>query len=206
MISADQGFIPWCFPYLESCSSISATGRYGTAYFIFKAMMIPASMMMILYWMLSYRWLLSMRDEYRRIDRSILVIGVIAAIFLILYTIALGAGADYFRVLRRTGVTIYFTFTYLAQFLLTYRLGSLINADKSQPIRLLLNYTVLMIGLATVFLDLVLANYEIYEDAFEWVLALLIHLYFLATWSSWRLTNFPLSLWYLTGNKKGAQT
>lgn len=191
-VSADQGYVPWCFIYTESCSSISATGRHGSAYFIFKGMMIPAAMIMILYWILSYQWLIALGDKHRLADRSMLILGVIAAVFLILYVIALGAGSDYFRLQRKVGVTIYFTFTYLAQLLLTYRSGILIAVDKSRTIQLFLNYSVLAIGISTLFLDLLLDKYEDYEDAFEWNMALLIHLYFLVNWYSWRFTNFRL--------------
>ena len=34
LISAAQGYVPWCIPYIDSCTSISATGRHGIAFFL----------------------------------------------------------------------------------------------------------------------------------------------------------------------------
>jgi len=52
LVSALQGHVPWCFPYFESCTSISATGRHGAAYFLFKGTMIPAAMLLMAFWFL----------------------------------------------------------------------------------------------------------------------------------------------------------
>ena len=50
--------------------------------------------------------------------------------------------------------------------------------------------TTLSIGVTTLVLDAVIDNYDDYEDAFEWILALLVHLYFLVivvTWKGFRV-------------------
>jgi hypothetical protein len=51
------GLMPWCIPYIDSCTSISATGREPPAFFVFKALMIPAAMLLMAYWLLNARWL-----------------------------------------------------------------------------------------------------------------------------------------------------
>ena len=48
LISATVGHIPLCFPYWEGCTSISAAGRYGLMYFMFKGTMIPAGALVCL--------------------------------------------------------------------------------------------------------------------------------------------------------------
>ena len=42
LVAANLGHIEWCVPYLENCTSISATGRKYPEFFIFKGLMIPA--------------------------------------------------------------------------------------------------------------------------------------------------------------------
>jgi hypothetical protein len=37
VLSASAGVIPTCSPYLDGCTSISATGRHGWGYVLFKA-------------------------------------------------------------------------------------------------------------------------------------------------------------------------
>lgn len=191
-ISAIQGYVPWCFPYIDSCTSISATGRYGAAFYVFKGTIIPDAVILTLFWILCYRWLLSLGD-YRRQARTVPIVGIIGAIFLIVYAVALGAAGDYFRLQRRIGIIVFFMFTYLGELLLTWRLGKLAFYDATRIWQLTLCYVLLAIGLTTIFLNLTLENYEDYEDAFEWVAALLIHIYFLVIWLAWKNTDFKLS-------------
>lgn len=193
LVSADQGYVPWCFVYIDSCASISATGRHGTAFYLFKGTMIPAAMFLMLYWILVNQWLISLGEKSALARRSIMAIGVIAALFLILYVLALGAGSDFLKLQRRLGVIVYFTFTYLAQLLLIWRLGLILKNDGTRLVQLVICYSVLAIGISTLFLDVLLANYDEYEDAFEWMMAVLIHIYFLVSAQTWRLTGFSVS-------------
>ncbi len=185
LVSASQGHVPWCFPYIDSCSSISATGRHGIAFFLFKGTMIPAAMLLMAYWYVSGQWLLALGDS-RKQARIIMIIGAIGALFLIVYTVALGAAGDALRLQRRIGIIVYFTFTYLSQLLLVWRLGKVKRDEPRRPWLFYLCAISLGIGVFTLILDAVIPNYDDYEDAFEWVLALLIHLYFLVTWLCWR--------------------
>ncbi len=45
---------------------------------------------------------------------------------------------------------------------------------------------VLAIGLLTLILDVTLENYDDYEDAFEWIIALLLQCYFIVSHWSWK--------------------
>lgn len=186
------GHVPWCFPYFESCSSISATGRHGAAFFLFKATMIPSAMLQMLYWYLASQWLQKLGDKVTP-ARFIFFLGMLAAIFLVVYCVALGASGDFLRVQRRIAVICYFTFTYLSQLLLVWRMGRLRVEGPSRNWLLGLCITTLTIGVATIVFDLVSDNYDDYEDAFEWTLALLIHLYFLVTVVTWRRTGFEVN-------------
>ena len=191
LVSASEGHVPWCFPYLDSCTSISATGRHGLAFYLFKAMMIPAAVLLVLYWWVTCQWLRLLGDN-RMQTATILLLGAIAAIFLVIYTVALGAAGDLLRLHRRVGIIVYFTFTFLSQLLLVWRLEKLAVKDSTCRWLLWLCTLALAIGIVTLVLDAVLDNYEDYENAFEWVLALLIHVYFLVTWRTWTNTGLHL--------------
>ncbi len=191
VISAWEGFVPWCFPYIDSCSSISATGRHGIAYFLFKGTMIPSAGLLIIYWLLTSRWLAHLGDR-SRYNTIIPAIGVIGALFLVVYVVALGAAGDDFRLQRRIGVIVYFTFTYLAQLMLVWRLGTTgsVKVEPTRTLLMVISYLLLATGLLTLLLDAIIDNYNDYDDAFEWVLALFIHIYFLVSWKSWQDTGF----------------
>ena len=191
LIAAGQGYVPWCFPYLESCTSISATGREGIAYFVFKGTMIPSACLLVIYWYLSYRWLRALGDVGQT-PFTLFVLGAIGAVFLVVYTVALGGAGDWLQLQRRIGVILYFTLTYLSQLLLIWRLFRLGMSDRVTQGLLGLAVTSLSIGIATLILDVSIDNYDNYEDAFEWILALLIHLHFLLGWWLWRKTGFSI--------------
>jgi len=53
LIAASEGYVPWCVPYWDSCTSISATGQEGSAFFFFKSTMIPIAFIYLWYWKLA---------------------------------------------------------------------------------------------------------------------------------------------------------
>lgn len=52
VIAAAAGHVDWCIPYVHSCASISATGRKPAEFFVFKALMLPATVLIAAYWVL----------------------------------------------------------------------------------------------------------------------------------------------------------
>ncbi|MEX2468994.1 MAG: hypothetical protein WD396_04495 [Pseudohongiellaceae bacterium] len=185
LIAAGEGHVPHCIPYWESCTSISATGRQGTAFFFFKLTMVPMAGVYWWYWREANLQL--NRLGYR--GRVIVRLGAVAALALGCYALALGATGDSFRLTRRIGIILYFTFTYLCQLLIVYQLGKQGVSDRSRHWQQGLLLLILGIGLLTLVLDVILPNYEDYEDAFEWNVALLLHLNFLLAAIGWyRLT------------------
>jgi len=191
-IAASEGYVPWCNPYWDSCTSISATGRNGIAYFFFKATMLPISLLYLYYWNRSARQL----RRFGYTSNTIRNLGFFAVAALILYVISLGAVGDNFRLARRIGIIFYFTLTYLCQLLIVYRLGVLKKKEDSQAWQLGLSLLILCIGVLTLFLDALLPNYDDYEDAFEWNIALLVHINFaLAAWGWRNLGQKEASAW-----------
>ena len=116
-------------------------------------------------------------------------LGITAAIFLIVYVIALGVEGDLFRLQRRIGVILYFTLTYLAQLLAVswlYRRGYISPATRTM---LVISALLLIIGLSSVLIDIFTDWQDEVEHAFEWVLALLIHLQFIVSY--WVYEGYP---------------
>ena len=185
LLSARAGLVPWCNPYWDSCTSISATGRDGLAFWLFKLTMLPAAALLFWYW--QHAW-----QQLRHWSPSISAkpwlpwIGSIAAVFLALYTLALGFEGEGFRWQRRLGSVLFFSLTYLSQLLYTWQLGKLHPRLWTFPWHLALCLLTLAIGLLSLLLDWRLENYRDYEDAFEWVLALLLQLFFVLSYWSWR--------------------
>ncbi|MGI9296212.1 MAG: hypothetical protein ACR2PS_19690, partial [Pseudomonadales bacterium] len=52
LMSIHAGDVPACIPYLEGCTSISRAARNGNALFLFRAVMIFSSALIIANWLL----------------------------------------------------------------------------------------------------------------------------------------------------------
>ncbi len=178
LLAAAEGHVPWCFPYIDSCTSISATGRHGLAWWLFKATMLPYAVLLLLFWRAMADELIQLGD-HRAAAAWIRGMGTVAAIFLVVYTVALGAVGDFFQLQRRIGIILYFSMTAFSQLLFTWRLGRLGIPDGTRTWHLGICYGFLSIGVFSLILDASIPNYDDYEDAFEWVLALIMHGYFL---------------------------
>jgi hypothetical protein len=185
LVAASEGHVPWCFPYTDSCTSISAIGRHGTAWYLFKATMIPSAVFLALFWRDARQRLLALGDQGRG-PQLVARTGLVAAIFLVVYTVALGAVGDFFQLQRRIGIILYFSLTAFSELLLTWRLGKLSMADRTRPFHLGICIAFLSIGVLTLPLQVMMDDYAKVEDAFEWVLALIMHCYFIVMYFCWR--------------------
>jgi hypothetical protein len=190
LIAASEASVPWCVPYWDSCTSISATGRHGLAYYFFKLTMLPVAAIYWLYWQDVQRSL----EKHGYAGKHIFLLGRVAVIALLAYVLALGAAGDSLQLTRRIGIIFYFTFTYLCQLLVLYqsRRLALPAGNSSRQAALLL--LILCIGVLTLILDSLMQDYDRVEDAFEWNIALLLHGNFLLAAIYWRqLDDKPAS-------------
>lgn len=191
LISAIEGHISWCMPYAEACTSISRAGRHGTAYFIFKGAMLPALVLLALFWLLNRDWLRLLGD-----DRSVLMpwLGLIASAALLVYTLSLGHAGDGFFLLRRIGVIGYLGLTFICQLQLGAGLQR-IPAQRARGNRLV-RLSMVTLGIALFSLAITAVSPSLgnrLEDAFEWWLVLLLNLHALAVAWYWRQTGFCFS-------------
>lgn len=189
LIAASQGHVDWCVPYWDSCTSISATGRQMPEKLWFKLGMLPTAVLTALFWRGLHDWFIqSQPADWRRTATGMMWLGLLAAVFLALYTLALGEDGDTFRRMRRIGVTLAFALTFLAQLLATQLFGQVARNSVNLPLlahqqRLLtLLLSLLGVGIVSVMLDAMLGDaYDEVEDAFEWVMALMLNLWFAGT-------------------------
>ena len=91
LLAAQLGHVPWCFPYIEGCVSISAAGRQSPESTIFRATVIPTAVLMMVYWKLNHEWLETLKSRMKMTNRAMLWCGITACLGLILYTTTLGA-------------------------------------------------------------------------------------------------------------------
>lgn len=197
-IGADR--VPACIPYLEGCTSISATGRYGWSYFVFKGGMLPAAVLTAWFWWLCRRWLRLVGDDSAW-PAAIAWTGIIAAVFLVLYTLFLGHKGEVYNFMRRFGVTVYLGFGSLAQLMTLARLHRLGGTRPGLiPRRLLRAGTVLAmlllaLGLGSIPVSDLVPDEDVADailNAIEWDFCALAVGFYLVLWRAWRATGFAI--------------
>lgn len=194
-ISLDQ--VPRCVPFFEGCTSISAASRQIPSLYLFRSVMLPMTGLLAAYWLIARSWLgfLGVRGPKRA---WMTALGIIGAVFLVLYAVFLGTDGPAYDLMRRYGVIVYFAFTALAQILLSDQLQRL-PAGVPELGRYLVSVKVgfgaamLVIGLV----NIPAANFfdaDPLENVVEWNFALLMHGYFGLTALAWRRGGLRIAL------------
>ena len=189
LASATQEYVPWCIPHLSGCDSVSATGRHGWGYFLFKACLLPAAGLLWCYWLLCDHWL-GLLGARGRLRRSILVLGWLATGALVLYVTFLGSDGDVYRLLRRYGTVVFFGGTYLAELLLIQQLRRL-SFDPPYVTALTWVAALMFVGGASFGIA---ANLLPFEDELqnvsEWNFGTALTAFPALTWLGWRRSGF----------------
>lgn len=199
--AASLGYVDWCVPYWDGCTSISATGRELPVKIWFKFLMTPSILLTMTLWWCATAWRVQCGTTlYTRSLRAMPVLGTLAAVSLLLYTLALGEG-DAYRLVRRAGVVTSFALTYISQLLLTRLIGELAR-QRRDPVMLrwyqrlfALSSILLGTGILSVVLDGIMGPaFDEIEHSFEWMMALLINGYFACLALAWRGEGYVLGL------------
>jgi heme/copper-type cytochrome/quinol oxidase subunit 1 len=98
--------------------------------------------------------------------------------------------------MRRFGVYLYFLFSVIAQLLLAQR--SLTHSNlygnsalrRISQIQLLLSVAPFLLGIVNVILKSLLHDPDTIENIIEWIFALMMQVFFLLTYYSWRISGF----------------
>lgn len=198
-LSIDLGLVPACNPFFDGCVSISRAARYDLPNHVFRALVLPAAALQGLTWLLCSRWLESLGAERRATLRLLPWLGVLAAVFLVLYGTFLGTEGQAYRWMRRYGVIFYFGFTFLCMLIASgalwrlERSGTIALPARCSRLLILLCAATLAIGLAQPLVPPWLGSEDLknrLENLLEWYVALAFTLYFFALAWLWRATRF----------------
>ena len=121
-ISVASGAIEGGFPYLDGSTSISRACRKEPALHLFRALVLPSSTLVAATWWLCAQWLARAGIVGRRGRRWVLGLGLVAALFLVLYATFLGTDGAVYRWMRRFGVFVFFGGTAAAELVVTIAL------------------------------------------------------------------------------------
>ncbi len=195
VLSAGAGHVPQCFPYLDGCTSVSATGRNPPGSFIYEGTMISAAVFMVVYWYLAARWLQVHGDNSRR-RKALPWMGLFAAVFLVYYTTVVGHIGEWFAIQRRIGVVGYLAGTLFGQLLLVSRIQALSDSGAwALPrwilvAKLALCAGMMLLGLSVIPAPWFTGDMVTWERIIEWNFSLLLVLFFPLTAVAWGATGF----------------
>lgn len=198
-IAASSGNVPSCNPFIDGCTSVSATGRYPPASYLFKGAMLPQSIILSCYWLLNVAWLRALTVAAGREPRNTVavgVFGVIGSLFLILYVTFLGSQELFYEFMRRYGVYMYFLLNVIAQIILASKVLPVarhLNMRRLATltgIQLLFAWLPFALGALNLVLKATLEDSGPAENRIEWIFALQMQFYFIITYFSWRETGF----------------
>jgi hypothetical protein len=180
-LSLREGYIPFCIPYLEGCTSISRAARYGLGNHVFQFLMLPCAVLQMLFWASARGWLARVHPDPRA-GVTLPWLGLVAGVFLILYANFLGTEGEIYRLLRRYGVIVYFAMTYLAQLALLRRLREMSLPHGAWPAAVAICMVMLAFGIASTWASASLENRALkdaVENVLEWNLGVLLTAWFL---------------------------
>ena len=193
LLSAYQGFIPWCLPYIDGCTTISQAARSGNSIFIYRATMMVYGVLLIWFWIYAQHWLNLLYGSSTKIARIILWLGIVGAIFLIIYIDFLGTTGEVNRFMRRYGIMVFFTFTPLAQLLLLKQHFNILPSLPEGTLKprvlqyqLVVLLLMLLIGIISTSLDATQSKTYESENIVEWTFSLLLNLYFIGMIFIWK--------------------
>lgn len=193
ILSANEGMVPWCMPYLDGCTTISQAGRSGDTIFFYRALVFPYSVILILFWLYAKEWLDLLHGYTTNSAKIILWLGVTGSVALLVYIDFLGTTGEINRLLRRIGAMLYFTLIPLAQSLMLYQHYKLSRnkpevsvTPKVLQYQFIIMVLMLIIGIASLISVLTGNNTSEVENIVEWNFSLLVNLYFAGMILLWK--------------------
>ena len=201
VIAVDHGYLQPCIPYLEGCTSISGTGRYPPASFLFKAVQMGMAVALPVFWYFSVKWLKALDPRWHsHAVWSIFVSGAVGALALVVYVTFLGTKEPFYEFMRRFGIYFYFLGTALAQLFLAVSFRGICRglADavlgRLATIMLVLCLMPFALGILNLVQKAVLpyTTADALENSIEWVASLMMQTYFFVVFLAWRRTGLAV--------------
>ena len=188
-IGVDHGNLPSCNPYLDGCTSISSTGRYPPGDRLFRAVMLPQAVLLALTWHFSVLWLKSQRPASHP-GRTVLIAGVVGALALIIYISYLASNDPFYEIMRRYGIYLYFVGTILAQITVTVAM----EPSRLRKIMFAILVLPFVLGVYNLIHKALVVDLNSMENRIEWVVSLLMQLWFVGLFLAWRRSAFELEV------------
>ena len=188
-LGASHEHLPACNQWLDGCTSISSTGRYPPGDRLFRAALLPQAAWLILTWYFTGLWLRSLLPG-TRIDRLVLPLGFVGAVALVVYISYLASNDPFYEVMKTWGIYFYFAGTALCQ----VAVSASVPASRLRQVMLWICVTPFALGVFNLVQKALLTDINSIENRIEWVVSLLMQLWFITLYVAWRKTGFRVAV------------
>ena len=192
--------LPPCIPFIDGCASISATGRNPPGSYLFRAIMLPHAIFLLMTWYFAVLWIRALDPSARRSTMSgIHISGIVSAIALILYVTFLGTTEPFYELMRRFGIYLFFLAMAVAELLVVLALlrAPRVVGDAAMKrmaqVMLILCLLPFALGVLNLYLKAKLADADVSENVIEWIAATLMHGYLIVMYFMWRSSGFTVA-------------
>ena len=198
-LGVENDVLPSCIPYMDGCTSVSATGRYMPGSLLFRAVMLPQAILLVVVWYLSAHWLRAISPSTKAAG-AIMLSGFVGALCLVLYVTFLGTKGPLYEFMRRFGIYLYFLGTATAQLTLAIALlghakrNAAVSLQRMSVAMLWLCGLPFVLGGLNLVLKALLDDADTAENRIEWISALLMQGYFVVLYLAWRDTGFSVEV------------
>ena len=193
--------LPACIPFIDGCASISAAGRKPPGSYLFRAVMLPQSVVLLMTWLLTIAWLRSLDPRvHPSLLRGIRLSAIVSSIALLLYVTFLGTRQPFYEFMRYFGIYFFFLGMVLVEILVAVallRMQAIRENRRLKPLAQLMLALCLapfVVGLLNVLLKAALDDPDAAENVIEWIAATLMHAYLIVMYVLWRRTQVSVSL------------
>ena len=194
LLSAYEGSVPWCMPYIDGCTTISNAGRSGDTIFLYRILVFVYGVLLTGFWLYAKHWSDVLVGHATKVAQVIFWLGLIGSIGLLVYIDYLGATGETHRLLRRIGAALYFTMTPLAQFLMLWHHYKILRKKpakfsiNAKVLRYQLFIAIVILIIVAISVLLALTGNDTYEreNIVEWNISLLVTLYFAGMIFLWK--------------------
>ncbi|MAK91358.1 MAG: hypothetical protein CMI08_14710 [Oceanospirillaceae bacterium] len=196
-LSVAGGHVPLCIPWFDGCSTITATGVYYPAAYVFRAGLISTAVIAILWWYCVRAWLESVgHPQHHPWVHRLVAFATVASILLVASIAVLGEhmvpSRDHKFLWRFHTITavLFFLTTAICQIVMTWRMRQLQQELNIKFSGIVFKQVLAVLQLLLILWLAVIMIFDLNTDGpieiAEWWLASLSSLYFGTTWRDWK--------------------
>lgn len=188
--SAGAGYVPWCVPFLEGCTTISRAARPEPMNLLFRWSMLLWVALLACYWLLAVRWLAQQVPHRRHSRRAMMLFALLGTGGVAMYALHLGGDTSTAEFMRSYGGVMVFSSLAFGQLMLATAIRGHAPVPRGLR-RAMLSFCVLLLvmGVMTAVGNAMLADGYALVSAMEWNFGLVMLLFFPLTGLAWRYTD-----------------